>query len=872
MFGRLFRKKSFDTDLEEELQAHLDIETGLLMERGLSRDEALGQARRSFGNRTQIAESARESWGWSWLDRFSQDFRYAARTLRHSPVFAVAAVLSLGLGIGASTAVFSIADTIFLRPLPYAHAEQLMWVATKFSTFGEFLTSPDYVEWRRDNTVFQQLAATGAQGGGTMLLNGTDPTEVHAVSVSANFLRTLGVRPALGRDFTPSEELPNGSKAVLLSHKLWQHRFGGKLDVVDQILILDGQSYTVAGVLPASFVFPIDVTVDVMTTLPVPPTASHHDRSMGTWAVYGRLKNGVSLSQAQANLQQLFARAKADMPMLFRSDTTLVVQPLQQHRIGDGKLLLSILLAAVSCLLLISCLNVSNLRLARWSSRSGEFAVRAAIGAGRARLVRQLITEAILLVLLGCALGSILVAITLHGFVRYAEGELPRLSEVTFDVRVLAIGIIVSLVTTLICATLPVLRAGRIDIQSALQDSARASAAASYVFAKRVLVVAEVALSLILLSGAALLVQSLWHLRNDRLGFQPEHVMTVTISLKGTKSQNRNRDELAESILSFVRRVPGTEGAAQADCTPLTGGRQTATFSRSDRALPEAFARGARIYICGADAGYARASGIRIVRGRFFTKDDFLHPNTVVVINEAAARTYFPGEDPIGKRIMGKVEHQWKTVLGVVSDTKNTGLDAEPQPQAFVNSLFDPQAEVTQLQLIVRSIADRQSLEAALAKQIRTFDPGLVVNFASLDETIGDMTSGPRFNGILMTTFASVALVMAVIGVYGLLTLTVTQRTHEIGIRIALGAQRARIVGPVLQEGTSLVLIGLALGCAGVFSLTRYLKSILYGVSATDLTTLLIVGGGLFVAALIAMSLPARKAASIDPMVALRHY
>jgi predicted permease len=870
MFGRLFRKKSFDQDLDEELQAHLDIEAHLLMERGFSREEAFTQARRSFGNRTRIAESTRESWGWQWLDRFSQDLCYAARTLRHSPAFTIAAVLSLALGIGASTAVFSIADAIFLRPLPYSHAEQLMWVGYNISSLGAFLASPDYVAWRRDNTVFQQLAATQWNGSQKMVLNGADPTEVYAARVSANFLATFGVHPALGRSFTSREELPNGAKAVLLSNNLWRSHFGAKKDIVGQNVTLDGQPYMIAGVLPPSFAFPMDVKVDVITTLPVSPTASHHDISMGKWAVYGRLKDDVSVSQARADLERLLARSRADMPIMFRSDTTIVVEPLQKHRVGDAKLLLSILLGAVSCLLLISCLNVSNLLLARWSARSGELAVRAAIGAGRLRLAKQLLTEAGLLTLLGCVLSTGLVVVILRGFVHYAQGELPRLSEVTADTRVLGIGTLVSLLTTLTCAGLPVFRAGRVDIQRSLQESGRTAAATNFAFAKRALVVAEVALSLILLSGAALLLETLWHLRNDRLGFRPEQILTITIPLKGTKIENHHRDEFAGAILAFARRLPGTEGAAQTECTPLSGGSMGLTFSRSDRPLPEAFHRGDGIRLCGVGDGYDQASGVRLVRGRFFTQSDFVRPGTLAVINGATARAYFPGEDPIGKQILRSPDGLWKTVVGVVADTKNGGLDSAPVPQAFVNGPV--WSGETELLLIIRSSADPHALEAAIAKEARTFDPGLFLSFASLDDTIGDMTAGPRFNSILLSTFAAIALLMAVIGVYGVLSFAVTQRTHEIGIRIALGAERIRILGLVFQEGAMLVFIGMAAGIAGAFGLTRYLTSVLYGVSTTDPITFLIVAAGLIAAALIAMLLPARKAATIDPMIALRHH
>ncbi len=869
MFRRFFPRRPAAEELDEELQSHFDMEVRLLQDRGFSREEAEARARQSFGNRTLTAEQTRAAWRWQWFDRLSQDLHFAARTLLRSPAYSIAAILSLALGIGAGTAVFSIADTVFLRPLPYVHPEELLWVATRFPGMNvEFLASPDYVTWRRDNHVFRQLSAIQAQGGQTMLLNGSQSMQVHGVRVSANFLSTFGAHPILGRDFTQSEELPNSPKAVLISYRLWHDRFRGATNISGQTIRLDGEPYTVAGVLPDSFAFPMDVKVDVITTLPVSPTASHHDRMMATWAVYGRLKPGITIAQARADLEKLFAASKADIPLMFRSDTRLVVEPLQQHRVGSARLLLWILVGAVGCLLLIACANVSNLLLGRWSSRAGEFAIRAAIGAGRSRLTRQLFTEAAFLTVIGCTLGAFLVVALLRGFVHYAAGELPRLSEVSLDARVFIIGLLLATFTTLLFGTLPALRSGRLDIQSVLQESGRLGLAAGYRFAKRALVIAEVALSLILLSGAALLLQTLWHLQKDRLGFQPEHAFTMSIPLKSTKLEAVSRDTLAEDLVEFARHLPGTVDAAQAECTPLDGGVQYWTFSRSDRPLPEAFHRGDGIHICGAGPGYPGASGLHLIRGRFFTESDTSHRGMLAVINEAAAHAFFPGEDPLGKRILRSPQGEWKTVVGVISNSKNTGLDALPAPQAYINEVTWPSA--TELQLIVRSIADQHMVQAALIGKLRSFDPGAIAKFETLDQTIGEMTAGPRFNGILVASFALIAFLMAVIGVYGVLAFAVARRTQEIGIRMALGAEPRRMLALILREGMLLVFAGVCAASIGVMGLTRYLKSMLYGVSPTDPVTFLAVALALIIAAAIAMALPARRAASVDPVVALR--
>jgi putative ABC transport system permease protein len=465
---------------KRSLQAHLEIETKQLMERGLPREQAEMEARRlfgrQFGSRALVMEATREVRGHGGFARLWQDIRYAARVLRRAPAFTGAAVLSLALGIGATTAVFSIADTIFLRPLPYADSGRLVWVAIRYPGIDlEFLPSPDYVAWRRDNRVFQDLAATQASFSSAMLLGGPDPVEVHAGRVSANFLDTFAVAPALGRTFRPDEELPNGPKAVVLTNQFWRDRFHGRRDVLGSTITLDGQPYAVIGVLPRSFIYPVDVKIDLLTTLPVSPTASHRDRSMSTWAVFGRLKRGVTMAQARADVDILFAASKRDDPQMFRADNSVVFQPLQEHRAGNVRTLLFILMGAAGCLLAIACANVANLLLARWSARARELAVRAAVGAGRGRLARQLFTEIALLIAAGTVAGMLLVAAALRGFVHFAAGELPRLSEVGTDFRVFGIALLVSLATALIFGGLPALRAGRVDLQSVLQRPAAAA-------------------------------------------------------------------------------------------------------------------------------------------------------------------------------------------------------------------------------------------------------------------------------------------------------------------------------------------------------------------------------------------------------------
>ena len=805
------------------------------------------------------------------METIWQDICYAARSLRRSPGFSVAAVLSLALGIGASTVVFTIADTVFLRPLPYPNPDCLVWIAVDFpSVKNRFVPSPDYVVWRRQNRVFEQLAATQASPGFRMVLSGDEPAEVNTWRCSFNFLATFGVNPALGRAFRPEEELPNGPRAVILADSFWRDHFHSDPRIVEKPIVLDGQNYAVIGVLPRGFAFPADMKIDMLTTLPVDPAATHHDRGVATWALYGRLKPGVTLAEAQASLETLYAASRADAPLMFRSDNRLIVEPLQKHRVGSAQMLLIVLSGAVAFLLLIAGANVANLFLARWSDRSRELAVRAAIGAARSRLVRQLFTEAAMLAIFGCLGGLLLVMAGLRGFVHFAAGELPRLAEVTVDARVLGIAFAVSILTALLFGGLPALRAGRADLQQALQQAGRGSVAGGHRALRRALVAGEIALSIVLVSGAALLLQTLRHLQNDHLGFRPEHVTTMSIPLRGSKLPTPSRTAFAKDLLSFIRRIPGTEAAAVAQCTPLTGGPRLLTFSRSDQPLPEPWHRGDGIVACGAGPDYFRAAGVRLVRGRFFTEGDFEHPATLALINEAAARAFFPGEDALGRQIERDVQGRWKTVIGIVSDAKNQGnLSLPAIPQMFVNDLEWDTA--FQLGFIVRSIADEDALVSAIRSEVKSLDPSLFVKFQTMDQAIAELSAAPRFNTVLLSGFAVLAFVIAMFGVYAVISFAVVRRTPEIGIRMALGADPRRVIALVLRECALLVTVGTVLGVAGALALTRYLKSLLYDVSATDPETYALVLVGLTIAAALATLLPARRAALIDPMQAIRH-
>jgi len=858
-----------DGDLEDELQGHLAIEVKQLMEGGMGREAAELEARRRLGNRALILEDTRAVHGRNGGARLWQDIRYAARVLGRNPGFTMAAVLSLALGIAAATAVFSIYDTIFLRPLPYKNAAQLTWVGVHFSRMGtEFLPSPDYVTWRRDNQTFEQLAATQANGGGVMVLGGPNPVEVRAARVSANFLDAFASAPLMGRTFRPEEELPEAPRLAMLTYTFWRDHFGKARDVVGSAIALDGTPYEVIGILPESFVFPMDVKIDALTNQVIAPNASHRDRSMSTWAVFGRLKPGVTIAQARADVQRLYAASAADLPQLFKNHPP-VVQPLREHRAGNVHALLYILMAAAGCLLAIACVNMANLLLARWSARARELAVRAAIGAGRGRLARQLFTEVAMLVAASILPAMLLVYGALRGFVHFAGTELPRLGEVTTDLRVFAIAALIALGTAVVFGGLPVLRAGRVDLHAVLQQAGRGSVGAGRPMLRRVLVAAEIGLSVVLLCGAALLFQTLWHMKYEGLGFEREHVLTVSVPWPGGRVDRAARDKVAEDVLTILRRMPGTEAASFTECGPMDGGAASLNFTRSDRPLPAPYQLTDSIGLCGVDADFFRASGMRLLRGRFFSDDDANYRGLRAVINDAAARAYFHGENPIGKQILGGRTGAWKTIVGVVADVKNQGLTHPTTPEAFAN---DPN-EVSSggVRIVTRTIAQGSMVSRALQEELRTAHPGFLSRVETVDDTIDKLSAGPRFNTVLVAAFAAVAFLMAVIGVYGVLAFSVAQRRAEIGIRMALGASPGAVLGLVLREGAVLVAAGTLAGVVGALVLTRYLASMLYGVRTTDPVTYVGVAAVLATAAGAASFIPARRASAVNPLDALRN-
>lgn len=800
-----------------------------------------------------------------WLD-----IRYAVRTLRQSPGFALVAILTLALGIGATTAIFSVVDAGLLRPLPYPDPQRLVWVGISFPgrfNGAELMLFPDFVEWAERNRSFASLAAYMPA---TVNLTGVeDPTRLHCVRVTPNLVDVLAIRPLIGRNFLPSENQPDGAKSVILSYGLWQRRFGADLHVLGRILRLDDQNYTIIGVLPRNFRFPNGAQAEALLPQQFDTTAELTRKSMHLVQSIGRLKAGVTVEHARADLQSLLNSSHERFPSFYHTTDRAMVVPLQEHEVGKARLALLVLLGAVGCVLLIACANVANLLLARAASRRREIAVRAALGAGRLRLARQLLTESALIGTLGGVLGLGLAALAVKFFIHLAPAGIPHLDAVAIDGRILAFTFSLSLLTGVLFGLAPALTSGRENLHDALKQGSGRTASISGGKVRGMLVIAELALSIVLLSGAGLLIQSFWRLENVRLGFQPANVLTTSIRWPQSPSQGSPHTAAPWSeLLDRIRRIPGTEAAAVASSLPPAGRWATQVFSRQGYPPPERGHRGDNVFIHFVSPAYFSALEIPLRKGRVFDTGDRSDGRQVAIINETLAHKYFPGENPLGQGILGHIDGKWTTIIGVVGDSKNDGLQSPVQPETY---LPVPQAEdFNELLLIVRTQARPQFAIPLIRAEIHGMNPNIPLTFTSVEENISTLVAQPRFQTTLLVAFAAIALALAAVGTFGVLSYSVTQRTREIGIRMALGARGPQVLRHVLGQALALTVIGVSIGLTGSLAVTQYLKSLLFEVRPNDPATFVAVSIVLAAVAGIAAWIPARRAAGIDPMIALR--
>jgi putative ABC transport system permease protein len=800
------------------------------------------------------------------------DFRYALRMLAKSPAFSLIAILTLGLAIGANTAIFSVVNAVLLRPLPYPHSEQLVRVFGKQPQLDLAPSSPaNFLEWREENQVFERIGTY--VGKGFNLLGGDKPERVIGARVSADLLPLLSVQPALGRLFTNDEDQQGRDQVVILSHDFWRSRFAGDLNTVGQTITLSDKPYTVIGVMPPGFAFP-DTRAQIWVPMAF-SAAERQTRDTNYIDVIARLKPGVSLEQARANMDAV-ARSQAERYPKTNVGVGVTVRSLQEHIVGDVRPMLVVLLGAVAFVLLIACANVANLLLARAAARQREMAIRGALGASRSRVVRLLLTESVLLAVVGGAVGLLLAFWSLDLLVSLKPANLPRLAEIGMNRTVFLFTLAVSVVTGVLFGLVPALQVSKMDLNEGLKESSRGGSDSPRRHRVRaLLVISEVALSLVLLVGAGLMIRSFSRLLAVDPGFKADHVLTAFVSLPSSKYPKREEQTaFFDRLLERLRNVPGVSAASLVTDIPLYGGSSTG-FDVEGRP-PAAPGQRAMTDYRLISADYFAAMGMKLVKGRAFTRHDTGDSPGVVIINETLAARFFPGEDPIGKRLdMSGEPKDLREIVGVVGDTRNYGLDAEVKPEAYVPFLQSaPEylaSVVSALTIVVRSTIEPTALTATLREQVQALDKDQPVSaIRTMEWYLADSMAQRRFNMFLLGAFAGLALVLAAVGIYGVIAYTVTQRTHEMGIRIALGAKGGDILRLVFSNAMATTLTGIALGLGAAFALTRLLRSLLYQVSPTDPFVFAAIPLLLLSVAVIATYLPARRAMKVNPITALR--
>jgi putative ABC transport system permease protein len=854
-------------EIDEEIRFHLGEEARLREERGMEAREAEDSARRDFGNVLLVREVTRAMWGRRTLDNLAQDLRFAGRQLGRNPAFALVTVGTLALAIGATTALFSVVDAVLLRPLRFPDPERVVMVF-EHSPRGNArnpVAPGNYLDWRERSRSFEHLALV--QQIPTNVAGPDGAEQVFGLRVSAEFFDALGVPPLLGRTPHRGEDAPGGPDAVVLGHALWQRRFGRDPGVIGRRIAVNGTPSEVVGVMPPGFAVP-GMKGELYILLHLQRESDRGGRSFVTVA---RLRRDVPLERAQAEMSAIAARLAEEDPAADAKWGATVVR-LQEHAVGTVRPALLVLLGAVVCVLMIACANIACLLAMRASARAREMSVRAALGAARWRLVHQLAVESLVLAAAGGLLGLVVAHAGVPALLAlFPESfPLPRAQEVAVDGRVLAATAALSIGVGLFLGLLPAWQAGRARMAEALRASGRAVTAGGR--ARSALVVAEVTLAVVLVVGAGLLGRSLARLHAVDAGIRPEHVLTARMLLVPSKYEDdARRAAVVEQILARLRALPGVVAAGSVHFLPLSGMESGTGAYRLDRPKP-APGEGIGASVSVITPGYLRAVGMRLIAGRDFEARDDAHAPPVVLVNEAFVRTFYLGEDPLGKPFYVQwCEHDADcrfTIVGVVNDVRHGGLQAEPQPTAFLANAQHPSYIAS---LAVRTSGDPRALVAALREQVRSVDPEQgVLAVEPMETVIADSIARPRLQALLLGGFAVLALAMACLGLYGALAYSVEQRRREVGVRIAIGASPRRILRLVVGEGMRLTAFGLGIGVVLALALGRSLSALLFGVTATDLPVYLGVGALLLAVAAAASFAPARRAVGVDPVVALR--
>jgi len=868
----LLTRPRVEKDLDDELSAYLDQLTDEKRRAGMAAAEARRAARIELGGLEQVKEEVRQVRTGQMLQEFLQDLRYGTRTLLKNPAFTMVAVLALALGIGANTAMFSVAYGILLRPLPYAAADRVAVVYMRFfprdNPYGTMCVR-DYLMWKENNHAFEdpslfrslRMDIAGNQG---------VPEQVQGASITAGFFSTLDVRPLIGRTFAAGEDAPSAGSLSVLSESIWRRRFARSSTVLGQAILVNGAPSTVVGVMPEAFRFPRRET-EVWTNLPLNPPTRY-----GPWYYRGvaRLKPGVTIEQAQAETNTIGLRMMQQNSYYKRLSLPLL--PLRDALLGTTlKPAILVLAGAVGLVLLIAVVNVANLLLARATAREREMAMRLSLGAGRGRLVRQLLTESVLLAVMGGAAGLALAWGAIELIRAWNPGNLPLIDSVRLDGGALAFMILASTLTGILFGLAPALQSARTDLNSTIKEGGRTGAASQARGRTRAaLVIAEIAVSLMLLVGAGLLLRSFVNLQQVTGGFStpPRQILTMLISPGGRK-YNDPRAGLVfyDEVLRRARNVPGVETAAVTDALPPDRQGDADTFVIEGQPLAPGELNPIVSDVT-ATPEFFRAMGIPLIEGRYFDSHDTPDSTQVAIVSEGFVRRFFPNQQAIGKRIKQSgpgYGDRWMEIVGVVGNVKYLGLTVDTDPAYYMpfTQSYGPQMFLT-----VRSSGDAARLEEALRRDIQSIDPGVTLaQIGTMEQALALSVSQPRFDTMLLALFAAIALLLAAVGIYGLIAYSVAQRTHEIGVRMALGAARADVVRMVVRQGASLAAIGIALGLCGAFALTRLLSTMLFGVGITDALTFLAAPAGMMLVVLLATFLPALRATRISPVVALRY-
>jgi putative ABC transport system permease protein len=864
--------------VEEELHFHLDMAE----EEALRRGAPVREARLQAGGFAQASDSVRDQGSIGWLGDFLRDSRHGVRLLAKSPIFTAAAIVSLALGIGANTAIFSVVNAVFLRPLPYAAPGRIVWVTEQDARSNHSsVMMPDYAAWKQHNSAFERLSAYQRAFGANLVAPNQPAERVQADHVTPDFFAMLGVQPQIGRDFQPGESEPGRNTVVLISDSLWRNYLHASPDVLGMSVLLDKSPKTVIGVMPAGFVYPDADGAALWLPDAVDARGSVPSRGRRDVSVIGRLKPGVTLEQARANLEVITRRMDGQYPepfLAFHPALSVRVLPLQDQLTSGSRTAIYVLMGAVGCILLIVCANVANLFLARSVAREREIAIRVAIGASRFRVVRLLLAESLMLGAAGGLLGILIAYCTTSALDFLLPGTIPH--PIPIDPRVLGFAAACSLGSGILFGLAPSLIASKLDLNTALKEGgAHPLYRRGWSRLRGSLAIAQLALSLVLLIGAGLLMRSFVSLLNVSLGFDARNVLLADIWLTPPKLYGPARQiDFFRRALAAVKVLPGVQFAAMASEPPLGA---SVIYPRAGLRAEGETATREVVYVTAASADYFRALRIPLLEGRPFNESDQDGAPRVAIISQSAARSIFKERNPMGRRVLdpkpkfdkdGKIqsdENNWLTVVGVAADIRHDGLEEPVWPE-----LYQPyeQAPLAQMNLVVRGYSDPSVLAPAIRNAVQAIDREQpVFGLETMETLLSDSVAQRRQRAYVLGAFAFVSLVVAIVGVYGVMAYSVTRRTHEIGVRIALGAQRSHVLTMVVGEGLAMALIGVAIGLALSLALTRVLASLLFGVGPRDVATFASVSVALVAAACLASYVPARRATRVDPIRALRH-